>query len=375
MPFRFAVLLKRPRKGHGRPGTFELPPSTLKGRLEGNVLPETSRPVLGLTLGDVAGVGPEVVVRALADESVFQVCQPLVLGDLGALERAVQLLDLDLAINVLEPTQEPAARHGAIDLLPLSRLDPRDLVPGHPSLEGGRAAARYIETGAKLALAGQTQGLVTAPISKVSLNRAGYHYQGHTEMLADLAGGMPVVMMLVGSSLRVALATTHIALKDVPGLLSAERIVTTARITDEALRQYFKLAHPRLAASALNPHASEGGLFGREEEEIIEPAVAQARKQGLDFSGPFPADTVFYRAVQGEFHAVICMYHDQALIPFKLLHFKDGVNVTLGLPFIRTSVDHGTAYDIAGQARADPASMLAALRLAARMAAGQKPRP
>ncbi|MBW2091265.1 MAG: 4-hydroxythreonine-4-phosphate dehydrogenase PdxA [Deltaproteobacteria bacterium] len=332
----------------------------------------TKKTILGLTLGDVAGVGPEVVVKALSNEDVFKICRPLVLGDAGALEQAIHLLDLNLTINLLDPDQEPAGHFGTIDLLPLSRLKSEDLVFGQPSLEGGRAAAHYIETGAKLALSGRIQGLVTAPISKQSLNRAGYHYQGHTEMLAELAGGVQVVMMLAGSSLRVVLVTTHHALRNVPDLLNVDRIVTTARITDDSLKHYFGLTRPRLAVAALNPHASEEGLFGQEEKEIIEPAVALAKSQGLDIRGPFPADTLFHRAVQGEFDTVVCMYHDQALIPLKLLHFKDGVNVTLGLPFIRTSVDHGTAYDIAGQGRADPSSMLAALHLAARMATNLK---
>jgi len=331
-------------------------------------LSDITKPILGLTLGDAAGVGPEVVVGALASEDVFQICRPLVLGDVGAIEQAIHLINPNLKINVLKPGQEPAGRFGTIDILPLSRLKSEDLAPGQPSLESGRASAHYIEKAAELALSGQIQAMVTAPISKISLNKAGYHYQGHTEMLAHLAGDVRVVMMLAGSSLRVVLVTTHHALKDVPGLLTVDRIVNTARITDEALKRFFGLTKPRLAAAALNPHASEDGLFGHEEKDTIEPAVAKARSQGLDLQGPFPADSLFYRAVQGEFDAVVCMYHDQALIPLKLLHFKDGVNVTLGLPFIRTSADHGTAYDIAGQGQADPSSMLAALRLAAHMA-------
>jgi 4-hydroxythreonine-4-phosphate dehydrogenase len=186
-------------------------------------------------------------------------------------------------------------------------------------------------------------------------------------MLADLAGGVEVAMMLAGPRLRVVLVTTHLALRDVPARLSAERILKTAEIADTALRQQFGLERPRLALAALNPHASEDGLFGDEEARMLGPAALQAAARGIDLAGPFPADTLFHRAAGGEFDAVICLYHDQALVPFKLLHFSDGVNVTLGLPFIRTSVDHGTAFDLAGQGLADPSSMKAAILLAAAM--------
>lgn len=327
-----------------------------------------TKPVLGVTMGDPAGVGPEVIVRALAEKRVWDWCRPLVLGDIKVIEQAHRLLGLDLSIRTLDPGAEPTGRPGILQVLPLSELGPKDMTPGRPTIAGGRAAARYIEIGAAMALDRRIQGLVTAPISKESLNKAGYKFQGHTQMLAHLAGGPQVVMMLAGPRLRVALVTIHVALKDVPSLLSIDGIVTTAEITHEALRRYFGLARPCLAAAALNPHAGESGLFGREEEEIIAPAVAKAREKGLDLAGPFPADTLFHQAANGRFDAVVCMYHDQGLIPLKLLHFKDGVNITLGLPFIRTSVDHGTAYDLAGTGKADQTSMLAALKTAAEMA-------
>ena len=326
-----------------------------------------TRPILGVTLGDPSGIGPEVLMRALADEAVFRACRPWVLGDAGVLAETGPRLGLALELREISEPEESRGRPGTVEFLALSRLGPGDRAPGRPGLEGGRAAARYIETGARLALAGRIQGLVTGPISKASLNAAGYAYAGHTEMLADLAGGVEVAMMLAGSRLKVVLVTTHLALRDVPARLSAERILKTAAIADTALRQQFGLERPRLALAALNPHASEDGLFGDEEARMLGPAALQAAARGINLAGPFPADTLFHRAAGGEFDAVICPYHDQALIPFKLLHFSDGVNVTLGLPFIRTSVDHGTAFDLAGQGLADPSSMKAAILLAAAM--------
>jgi len=327
------------------------------------------RPILGVTMGDPAGVGPEVIAKALADKRVSGWSRPLVLGDAGAMAQAVRICGLDLEVRDLPPGGDPEGRAGLMEVLPLSDLDLDELTPGRPNLAGGRAAAKYIEAGAAMALKSRIQALVTGPISKEALNRAGYNFPGHTEMLAALAGGARVVMMLAGERLRVVLVTIHAAYAEVPRLLTGDKIIATAAITQEALEKYFGLTRPRLAAAALNPHAGEGGLFGREEEETIAPAVAEAQARGLNLSGPYPADTLFFRAAAGEFDAVVCMYHDQGLIPFKLLHFRDGVNVTLGLPFIRTSVDHGTAFDLAGTGRADPGSMLAALKMAADMAA------
>jgi len=335
-------------------------------------MPKRERPILGVTMGDPAGVGPEVIARALADSRVHDWSRPLVLGDAGAMAQAVRICGLDLEVRALPPGREPEGRTGLIEVLPLSDLDLDEFTPGRPSLAGGRAAAKYIEAGAAMALDGRIQALVTGPISKEALNRAGYDFPGHTEMLAGLTGGARVVMMLAGARLRVVLVTIHAAYAEVPRLLTGDKIIATAAITQAALEKYFGLTRPRLAAAALNPHAGEGGLFGKEETEIIAPAVAEAQARGLNLTGPYPADTLFYRAAAGEFDAVVCMYHDQGLIPFKLLHFRDGVNVTLGLPFVRTSVDHGTAFDLAGTGRADPGSMSAALRMAADMAGRSK---
>jgi 4-hydroxythreonine-4-phosphate dehydrogenase len=327
------------------------------------------KPILAVTMGDPAGVGPEVAVRALADPRVHQWCRPFIVGDSGAIRQAADLWGIDLPIRELAPTEAPGSGFGTIEVLPVSHLKPEELEPGRPTPAGGRAAAEFIETAAQMALAGRVQGMVTGPISKEALNQAGRRFPGHTEFLSEMAGGADVVMMLAGEKLRVVLVTIHIALADVPGRLTEAGVLRTVRITHRALKDSFGLASPRLAVAALNPHAGEGGLFGREEETVIAPAVAKARREGIVLTDPLPPDTVFVRAAAGEFDAVVCMYHDQGLIPLKLLHFKDAVNVTLGLPFIRTSVDHGTAYDIAGQKKADSSSMTAALKMAAEMAA------
>jgi 4-hydroxythreonine-4-phosphate dehydrogenase len=228
--------------------------------------------------------------------------------------------------------------------------------------------ADYISWACDVCIDGDAAGMVTAPINKQALRAAGVDFPGHTEMLADRCQVDEVVMMLAGERLRVCLVTTHCALREVPQRLTAERILTTIQIASTALQQQFGLEHPRLAILALNPHAGEGGLFGDEEKRHIVPAIEAARSEGLAVSGPHSADTLFWFASQGQYDAVICMYHDQGLIPLKLLHFEDGVNVTLGLPIVRTSVDHGTAYDLAGTGRASSASLIAAVKMAAEMA-------
>jgi len=319
-------------------------------------------------MGDPVGVGPEIVVMALADAGLYQVCRPLVLGDGSALERARRQLAPELKIH---PVEGPAAGRyepGTLDLLALSHLKDADLQYGRPTPAGGAAMVSYILTAVDLALEGKVSGVVTGPISKAAMNLSGYPYPGHTELLAAKTGAPEVAMMLAGGAFRVVLATIHVPLAQVPGRLEKENLLRLFRLSIRALRQDLGLSDPRLGVAALNPHAGEGGLFGREEAEIIAPAVRRAREEGLPVEGPFPADTLFWRHHQGEFAAIVAMYHDQGLIPLKLLHFMDAVNVTLGLPIVRTSVDHGTAYDLAGTGRAHPGSLKAAIRLAAEMA-------
>ena len=319
-------------------------------------------------MGDPVGVGPEITVQALSDPAVYQSCRPLVLGDLHALTRACQELTPELTLRPVEDASQGLYQAGTIDLLPLSTLSPEDLNHSHPSAAGGRAMVSYIITAIDLALNREVAGMVTGPISKTSLNLAGYSYPGPTELLADRTGANEVAMMLAGGTFRVVLATIHCALAEVPERLTLDGLLRLFRLTCRSLEQDFGLDRPRLGVAALNPHASEGGLFGEEEKEVIMPAVLEARGQGLPVSGPFPADTLFWRHSQGEFDAICAMYHDQGLIPLKLLHFMDAVNVTLGLPIIRTSVDHGTAYDLAGTGQAHPGSLKAAIFMAAEIA-------
>ncbi|MBU3936620.1 MAG: 4-hydroxythreonine-4-phosphate dehydrogenase PdxA, partial [Proteobacteria bacterium] len=243
---------------------------------------------------------------------------------------------------------------------------------GKPTSETGRAMGYYIEEGVRLVQQNQLAGLVTCPISKGALKAGGYRFPGHTEMLAEICQAQDFAMMMAGSTLKITLVSIHQALAEVPGAITRESVLRMIGITGRALRDDFGVAQPRLAVAGLNPHAGEDGMFGDEEQRIIGPAVAAARQAGWLVEGPFPPDTVFNKAAAGQFDAVVCMYHDQGLIPFKLLHFSDGVNVTLGLPIVRTSVDHGTAYDIAGKGMADPASLAAAVSMAKTIVANRQ---
>jgi 4-hydroxythreonine-4-phosphate dehydrogenase len=327
-----------------------------------------NRPLLALTMGDPVGVGPEIMVMALTAPQIFQVCRPLIIGDLPALERARRQLAPDLKIQAVDRAAAGRYEPGTMDVLALTHLAPADLEYGRPTAASGSAMVSYILTAIDLCMKEEVAGMVTGPISKISMKLSGYDYPGHTELLAEKTGTPEHAMMLAGAEFRVILATIHCALATVPGRLSTDGIFRLCRLSSRALQRDFGLASPRLGVAALNPHAGEAGMFGNEEEDIIIPAVRQAQAEGLRVEGPFPADTLFWRHSQGEFAAIICMYHDQGLIPLKLLHFMDAVNVTLGLPIIRTSVDHGTAYDLAGKGQAHAGSLKAAVRMAAEMA-------
>jgi 4-hydroxythreonine-4-phosphate dehydrogenase len=311
---------------------------------------------IAISLGDPAGIGPEIVARALAARPDLDL---LVYGDEGVLARAAS------AAGAAAPDR---ARVRSV-----TKLGQDEIVVGTPSDAAGRAQLAYLGAATDAALAGDVAALVTAPISKQWIARAGFEFPGHTEYLAARAGAPEFAMMLAGPSLRVTVATTHVALKDVPRLLTADGIASSIWLTAEALARRFGVARPRVAVAGLNPHAGEAGRFGDEEERLVVPAIARARARiaaaGLtvDVSGPHVPDAVFRQAARGGFDAVVALYHDQGLIPLKLLHFDEGVNVTLGLPFVRTSPDHGTAYDIAGTGQARPQSFLAALDLAAAM--------
>ncbi|MBL7102600.1 MAG: 4-hydroxythreonine-4-phosphate dehydrogenase PdxA [Desulfobacteraceae bacterium] len=323
-------------------------------------------------MGDPAGVGPEIMVMALSDRTIYQQCRPVVLGDPGILTSMMLGLPpriaQGLSLNVIPEPAHAKGVPGVIDLMAISELETDAVQPGMPTVEGGRAMVAYVIRAVEMTLRGEIDAMVTCPISKALMHQAGHPFDGHTQLIAHLTGASDYVMMLAGERLRVALVTIHCALKDVTRFLSTEIVHKTVIITAKALMKDFGLKAPRLAVAALNPHAGEGGLFGSEERDIIGPAVQMARKEGFGVEGPFPADTLFHKAVSGRYDAVVAMYHDQGLIPLKLLHFSDAVNVTLGLPIIRTSVDHGTAYNIAGTGQADPSSLKAAIRMAVLMA-------
>jgi 4-hydroxythreonine-4-phosphate dehydrogenase len=326
-------------------------------------------PIIAITMGDPSGIGPEIIIKALQSPEIARICAPLVVGDRLALERALAVCGPALMIREVAVAEDarmvPA---GTIPLLAISQLAEADMTYGAPSVAAGDAVYRYICRAAQLCLEGKVAAMATAPISKEAMHLAGHDYPGHTELLAELCGTDNFVMMLAGDILRVSLVTIHEALQDVPRLVTFEQVLKTIRITAEGVARLTGKSSPRLAVLALNPHCGEGGKFGSQEREIIEPAIQAARQEGIDAVGPLSADTLFHFAQQGLYDGVVAMYHDQGLIPLKMLHFDDAVNITLGLPIIRTSVDHGTAYNLAGTGNASEKSLLAAIRMAADLA-------
>lgn len=327
------------------------------------------KPLIAITMGDPCGVGPEIIVAALGNPVVPACCIPVVIGDAAAVQRAVHVQRSSLCVReISEPEEARRGPPGSIALLPLSQLTADDMRYGHPGAAAGDAVYAYISSAARFCLEGRTAAMVTAPINKKAMNLAGHDYPGHTELLAELCASADYVMMLAGSVLRVSLVTIHEALADVPRLVTFDRVLKTIRVTAAGVARLTGKPSPRLAVLALNPHSGEGGIFGSEEQMIIGPAIEAARREGIDAVGPLPADTLFHFAQQGMYDGVVAMYHDQGLIPLKMLHFDDGVNITLGLSIIRTSVDHGTAYDLAGTGQASDKSLLAAIRMAVDMA-------
>ncbi|MBN2644519.1 MAG: 4-hydroxythreonine-4-phosphate dehydrogenase PdxA [Desulfuromonadaceae bacterium] len=319
-------------------------------------------------MGDPAGIGPEIIVKALIGGQLDPYLDQIrVAGDVQILVRAALLFGIEA--RWLGETSELSCGQRRLKVAPLSRLSEAEVPFGQLRAENGRAMLNYIEWACEQCRTGKALAMVTAPIHKEAIHAAGCVFPGHTELLAQRCGVERVVMMLGGPRLNVCLVTTHLALRRVPQQLTFDEILQTIRITNDAFQRYFcRDRKPKIAVLALNPHAGEGGLFGDEERVTIGPAIEQARAEGIEASGPHSADTLFYFAANGGYDAVVCMYHDQGLIPLKLLHFEDGVNVTLGLPIIRTSVDHGTAYDQAGKGTASAQSLVAAVKMAVRMA-------
>jgi 4-hydroxythreonine-4-phosphate dehydrogenase len=332
-----------------------------------NVAGRDARPILAITMGDPAGVGPEIAVRALADVATYRICRPLIVGDAAVIRATLDGMGARLALHTVS---EPAAGHyelGQIDLLDLHNVDLGRMPKAQVSALAGAAAYEYIIKAIDLAMADAVDAVVTCPIHKDALNQAGYHYPGHTEIFAERTNTTDYAMMLTAGGLRVVLVTIHVALRQALDMINEERILRAIRLAHEA-GGLLGIQRPRIGVPGVNPHAGEGGMFGREELELIMPAIEKARALGYDAQGPFSPDTIFYRALHGQFDFVTPMYHDQGLIPIKVIGFGGGVNVTLGLPIIRTSVDHGTAFGKAWQFRADAGSLLEAMRVAVQMA-------
>jgi 4-phospho-D-threonate 3-dehydrogenase / 4-phospho-D-erythronate 3-dehydrogenase len=335
-----------------------------------------AKPILGLTMGDPAGIGPEICLRALREPSVLKICTPVLFGDAEVLERVetrfshmgnirrIRRMEI-VEWNRLKEVTGPL-------IVDCAAVDAVKITPGKVSAACGRAGYIYIERAIAAALAGKIDGVVTAPIHKESLNLAGVKFPGHTEIFTALTGAKRSCMMLYSDKLVVSMVTTHIGYHEVPGKLSVGRVLNVVELTAQTMKRILR-REPRIGVCGLNPHAGEHGLFGnREEEKFVAPAVKLARKQKIQVEGPLVPDAAFTTNQRKKFDAIVCLYHDQGHIPFKMLAFDTGVNITLGLPIIRTSVDHGTAFDIAWQGRADATSLLSAIRVAANLAAARK---
>jgi 4-phospho-D-threonate 3-dehydrogenase / 4-phospho-D-erythronate 3-dehydrogenase len=353
----------------------------------------SQRPLVGLTMGDVAGIGPEVIVRGWLEPRLHDLARPLVIGDPAVLERALALVGMRTQMRV-QAVAEPEEADPSPRVIPCltnaTKVDDLSQVaPGVVDARAGRAAFEFLTTAARLAMAGRIDAITTLPLNKFALHQSGVGHPGHTEILAEFCGAAEHAMMLYletdaanasdspappsrrGTGLGVVHVTLHVALKRVFELMTTEAILAKIRLADQAMRPLTGGSPPRIAVSALNPHAGEDGLFGDEEQTIISPAVALASREGIDVAGPFPNDTLFHHALAGAYDAVVAMYHDQGHIALKTAGFDRAVNVTLGLPIVRTSVAHGTAFDIAWKGVADPSSLIAAIRVGARIVAGK----
>ena len=327
----------------------------------------SQKPLLAITMGDPAGIGPEVTAKALLDQQVYARCRPFVVGSAAAMEDALRIINAPVLTRVAHSLAEVAGEPGAIDVLDLENLDYSGITYGKVSAAAGKASVEWILKAGELASSGRIQAISTAPINKEACSLAGYKDIGHMEIFQSQTGVKEVATMLMAGTLRVVHLTTHRSLRVACDYVTKDNVLAKIRLTDE----YFKrwgFPTPRIGVAALNPHASDGGLLGDEEEKQIAPAVEEARAMGIDATGPVPADTVFNQAIDGKYDAVIAMYHDQGHIPIKVHDWAKSVSVNLGLPFIRTSVDHGTAFDIAGKGVADHESMLEAIRVAVGLA-------
>ena len=332
---------------------------------------DSRKPIVAITMGDPAGIGPEIIVRAQANAAVHRACRPVILGDPQTLKRAVRLCRLPMEVQEVSSPGKIKPSPKKLTVINCWENDSPSMTPGGPTQISGLMAVKFIQAAAKLALAKQVSAITTAPISKAAIAAAGFPYPGHTELLATLTHSKEVAMLMIApfhkSSVKILLVSTHLPLKHASTYLTIPRIVTAIRLAHRSAQIHFGRRRPKIAVAALNPHAGEAGTLGMEEQLIIQPAITKTKKSGLNVYGPFPADSLMVRMVRGEFDIAVAMYHDQALIPVKLLSFGQAVNFTVGIPFIRTSVDHGTAYDIAWKGKADPGSLVSAITTAARL--------
>ncbi|MCP3900636.1 MAG: 4-hydroxythreonine-4-phosphate dehydrogenase PdxA [Desulfobacteraceae bacterium] len=323
-------------------------------------------PIIGITMGDPAGIGPEITALTLSNPEIYKICHPIVLGDINILNKAIKLLDINLKPKKINFVKDAYYKFSEPDILNLSNIDTKHMMPSIPTLENGKAMLSYINKGVELCMDKTIDGIATSPITKEAIKLAGSVFPGHTELIANATNTSHYNMMFIGKKLKIVLVTIHIPLTDVPKTISIDNIFETIKVTDNFLKNKFDIKEPCLAVAGLNPHAGENSMFGDEEANIITPAVKSAKKAGFNVFGPIAPDTLFYNALNNnKYDCIVCMYHDQGLIPFKMLHFDDGINTTIGLPIIRTSCDHGTAYDIAWKGIANPESLIEAIKSAA----------
>ena len=327
------------------------------------------KPSIAITMGDPCGIGPEVVAKALADPWVYTACRPLVVGNTYAMEKAVEISGLPLKVNRLGDPAEAGWDPTMVDVLDTGNLNPEDITVGRINPECGRAAMEWVTRAGELAVAGTVDAISTAPLNKEAASLAGYKSIGHMELLQELTGAKTVATMLMAKNLRVVHLTTHRSLRLACDYVKKDRILGFLQLTHDSFVRW-GFDRPGIAAAALNPHGSDGGLLGNEEAEEIAPAVAAARERGINALGPVPADIVFHQAIEGRYDVVLAMFHDQGHIPVKVYGFEESITANLGLPFVRTSVDHGTASDIAGMGVVSHTSMLEAIRLAVALVIG-----
>jgi 4-hydroxythreonine-4-phosphate dehydrogenase len=337
--------------------------------MEEGAMVDTRKPVIAITMGDPCGIGPEVIAKALALGEVYETCRPVVVGSYRSMEQAVKLTGGHLKVREVESPIEAGLSPGVVDVVDTHNLDPKDITVGKVSPTCGKAAMEWVSRAAELALDGQVSALATAPVNKEAASLAGYKAIGHMELLQEISGAQEVATMLMAGKLWVVHLTTHRSLRIACDYVTKDRILAKLELTHSSFGRW-GIPNPRIGVAALNPHGSDGGLLGNEEAEQIAPAVEEARRTGIDAYGPIPADVIFHQAIQGAYDVTLAMYHDQGHIPVKVYGFEESITANLGLPFVRTSVDHGTAFDIAGKGVATHTSMLEAIRLAVALVKG-----